>query len=147
MRAHPHADPKSVIFCIRRYVVIVRQSSLTPLTGSANIISSELRWRLKHAADLLEALARDRPPVESMREAVSAHSGMEHVDVASGQIRASGSVWQVNVDAQVKLHRAAIREVAKIRKLLAELDAGSEKDPRPVADEVATAVGDEMLKC
>jgi hypothetical protein len=81
-----------------------------------------------------------------MREAVSAHPGMEHVDMASGQIRASGSVCRVNVDAQVKLHRAAIREVAKLRKLLAELGAGSEKDPRPVADEIAAAVGDEMRR-
>src|SRR6516164_3706593 len=132
MRSPPHAGVKSVIFCIRRYVVILRQSSLTPLIGSANITSSELRWRLKHAADLLEALACDRPSVESMRESISAHSGMEHVDMASGQIRASGSVWRVNVDGQVKLHRAAIREVAKLRKLLAELGVGSEKDPRPV---------------
>ena len=98
---------------------------------------------MKHAADLLEALACDRPSIESVREAVS----VEHVDMASGQIRASGSVWRVNVDAQVKLHRAAIREVAKLRKLLAELGAGSEKDPRPVADEIAAAVGHEMLKC
>jgi hypothetical protein len=60
-----------------------------------------------------------------MREAASAHSGTEHVDMASGQIGVSGSAWQVNVDAQVKLQEAAIREVAKIRKLLAEFDSAS----------------------
>jgi hypothetical protein len=38
-----------------------------------------------------------------MREAASAHSGTEHIDMASGLIRVTGSVWQVNVDAQVKL--------------------------------------------
>ena len=60
-----------------------------------------------------------------MQEPGSAYSGTDHVVMASGQIRASGSVWQVNVDAQVKLHEAAIREVVRIRKLLAELDSAS----------------------
>jgi hypothetical protein len=147
MRAHPHVSTKSVIFCIRRYVVIPRQSSLTPLTGSANIISSKLRWRLKHAADLLEALACDGPPIETMQEPGSAYSGTDHVDMALGQIGVSGSAWRVDVDAQVKLQEAANREAAKIRKLLAELDAGSEEDPRPVADEAAAAVSDAMLTC
>jgi hypothetical protein len=104
------------------------------------MINNKLRRRLKRAADLLEALACDGPPVETMREAVSAYSGTEHVDMASGQIGVSGGVWQMNVDAQVKLQGAAIREVAKIRKLLAELDSASEKDPRPVADEAAASL-------
>jgi hypothetical protein len=102
------------------------------------MINNKLRRRLKCAADLLKALACDGPPIETMREAASAYSGTEHVDMASGPIGVSGGVWQVNVDAQVKLQEAAIREVAKIRKLLAELDSASEKDPRPVSDE-ATA--------
>jgi hypothetical protein len=102
------------------------------------MINDKLRRRLKRAADLLKALACDGPSIETMREAASAYSGTEHVDMASGPIGVSGGVWQVNVDAQVKLQEAAIREVAKIRKLLAELDSASEKDPRPVSDE-ATA--------
>ena len=62
-----------------------------------------------------------------MREDASAYSGTEYVD-AAGLIRVSGSAWQVNVvDAQVKLRKAAIREVTKLRKLLAELDSASEK--------------------
>jgi hypothetical protein len=93
--------------------------------GVQNIISSKLRRRLKHAADLLEALACDDSPIETMQEPGSAYSGTDHVDMASGQIGVSGSAWQVNVDAQVKLHEAALREVAKIRKLLAELDSAS----------------------
>ena len=105
--------------------------------GEQNIISSKLRRRLKHAADLLEALACDGPPIETMQEPGSAYSGTEHVDMASGQIGVSGSAWQVNVDAQVELQEAAIREVAKIRKLLAELNSAPEKDPRAVADAAA----------
>ena len=100
--------------------------------------NNKLRRRLKRAADLLKALACDGPPIETMREAASAYSGTEHVDMASGPIGVSGGVWQANVDAQVKLQEDAIREVAKIRKLLAELDSSaSEKDPRPVSDEAA----------
>jgi hypothetical protein len=104
------------------------------------MINNKLRRRLKHAADLLKAFACDGPPIDTMREVASAYSGTEHVDMASGQIRVSGSVWQVNVDAQVKLQAAAIREVAKKGKLLAELDSASEKDPRPVADEAAAGL-------
>ena len=75
---------------------------------------------------MLEALACDGPATETMREDASAYSGTEYVD-AAGLIRVSGSAWQVSVDAQVKLRKAAIREVTKIRKLLAELDSASEK--------------------
>ena len=90
------------------------------------MINNKLRRRLKCAADLLKALACDGPPIETMREAASAYSGTEHVDMASGLIGVSGGVWQANVDAQVKLQEAAIREVAKIRKLLAGKDPPGE---------------------
>jgi hypothetical protein len=96
--------------------------------------SSKFRRRSKHAADLLEALACDGPPIETMQEPGSAYSGTDHADIASGQIGVSGSAWQVNVDVQVELQEAAIRGVATIRKLLAELNSASEKDPHAVAD-------------
>ena len=89
--------------------------------------NNKLRRRLKRAADLLKALACDSSPIETMRVPASAYSGTEHVDMASGPIGVSGGVWQANVDAQVKLRKAAIREVTTIRKLLAELDSASEK--------------------
>jgi hypothetical protein len=76
--------------------------------------NNKLRRQLERAADLLEALACEDPAIETMREAAATHSGIEHVDMASGQIGVSGSAWQVDVDAGVKLQKAAIREVAKI---------------------------------
>lgn len=78
------------------------------------MINNKLRRQLKPAADLLEALACDGPPLETMLEVASAYSGTEHVDMASGPIGVSGAVWQPSVDTQVKLHEAATREVAKI---------------------------------
>ena len=98
------------------------------------MIHNKLRKRLRHAADLLEALAGDGPPIEAMRDGASGHSVIptsdaDYVDMASGQMGVSGGVRQVNVDAQVKLRMAAIREVAMIKELLAELELRAEKGP------------------
>jgi hypothetical protein len=104
--------------------------------GEQNIIRSKLRWRLKHAADLLEALACDGRTLAATQDATPSYSGPDYVDMAPGQIGVPGGAWQTNVDARVKLRKAAIQEVAKIRKLLAEPDSASAgagwKPPRPV---------------
>ncbi len=83
----------------------------------------EFRRRLKRAADLLEAFAGSSPRSEEGRDkdhptSHQAHEDADYVDLASGRIGVSGGASQPDMGAQDILRAAAVREVAKIRRLL-----------------------------
>jgi len=94
------------------------------------MIENELRRRLKQGAELLEALVGDDLANQAVHDAAPAYSGVEFVDMASGQMGVSGGVSQANVDDHRKLRQATIREVATIKRLLATLDSEPERDTR-----------------
>src|SRR4051812_46666487 len=100
--------------CSAKYGVTTsdrRPHSRTPISES-NMNSDELRRRLRHAADLLEAFASDARPNEALRDSTSGQSESGYVDMASGQVGVSGGVRQVDVGAQMKRRDYVVREVA-----------------------------------
>jgi hypothetical protein len=91
--------------------------------------------RLKSAAELLEAIAQQRTPSLSSATANSTPPAAEYIDMSSGQMRVPGGVKQAGADQATSVGADAAREAARIRKLLAQLEAEEDERGRSSASE------------